>query len=160
MTSSVNETIKRLNEKQDRTDRSFAPDARKAREVVRKMKSGSLPLLAKEIAKVTGDLTAKHEIEEAFHNICVANEAYRREELLDHNQLIEWMGAANGAIKTLPAGSPEHKVKFVNAWNAVVKAVNEATKVGVEKRHREHPITLVSDPESDRLILSPEEMWG
>jgi hypothetical protein len=147
-------------EKQDRTDQTYAPDAKKAREVVRTLNAHSLPLICEKIAVVTGDLAAKHKLQEVFDSFCRANYAYMREELKSDNRLIEWMGGVNGVMPTLPPGAPGHKVNILNAWNAMVTAVNNATKVGVQKRHREQPISLISDLESTQLILPENGFWN
>lgn len=147
-------------EKQDRTDQTYSADAKKAREIVRTLNAHSLPLICEKIAVVTGDLAAKHKLQEVFDNFCRANYAYMREELKSDNRLIEWMGGVNGIMPTLPPGSPEHKVGILTAWNAMVIAVNGATKVGVQKRHREQPITLISDLESTQLILPDNGFWN
>ena len=57
--------------------------------------------------------------------------------------------------------SPEHKIEFASAWNALLACVNEATKVGVHKPHREHPIMLKVDLEepSSTLILPGSVEW-
>lgn len=135
----------RVLDKTDRTEATYSPDARKARALVKMLASGSLPYLCCELAKIVGDLTLKHRLQEVHDAFRTANDVYRREELLTPG-LCEWVGGAGpGRLPELSAGAPEHKVAFANAWNAMLQAVNEATKVGVHRPHREHPIMLMID---------------
>ncbi len=50
------------------------------------------------------------------------------------------------------------------AWNKMLDAVNEATKVGVYKPHREHPIMLMADlevPDNTPLIIAGDHIeWN
>lgn len=142
----------------DRREATLSADARKARAVVRELSCGSLPLICTTIAKHTSDTAVKHGLEEAFDRFAVANGRYMREELKDENKLIEWMGVGHGIMPELPPGSPEHKVELAAAWNLMLQRVNEATKVGVHKPHREHPIVLKIDleqPENTPRIITP-----
>jgi hypothetical protein len=150
--------VDRAEDKYRRTDMTYSADAKKARQLVREMRAHSLPLLAQHLAKITGEMSAKIKLQETFDAFCVANDRYMREELKDPNRLIEWMGGFNGVMPALPDKSPEHKSGLLSAWNALLTAVNDATKVGVQKRHREQPITLVADLEDTSLILS-ETKW-
>lgn len=147
----------------DRREATNAADAVKAREIVRQFGSDSLPVIAAAIAKVTSDLKAKHGLEEAVDRYLVANASYMREELKDVNKIVGWMGVGHGRMPDLPEGSPSHKVEFAAAWNAMLSAVNEATKVGVHKPHREHPIMLMVDLEAagntPRLITPGSVQW-
>jgi hypothetical protein len=149
----------------DRREATNSADAKKARAVVRDLSCGSLPLICTTIAKHTSDLKMKHALEEAFDRFAVANGRYMREELKDENKLIEWMGPHGpGLMPTLPPGSPEHKVELAAAWNQMLMAVNEATKVGVHKAHREHPITLkidLEEPDNTPRIITPDSIeWN
>jgi hypothetical protein len=149
----------------DRTDRIEATnsaDARKARQIVRELRTGSLPLIAQAIAKVTSDLGVKHALQEAFERFAVANDNYMREEIKPRDRLIEWMGVGHGVMPPLPPGSPEYKVELAEAWNALLALVNEATKVGIHKPHREHPIMLKVDLETastPAIILPGSAEW-
>jgi hypothetical protein len=148
----------------DRREATHSADAAKAREIVRRLGSDSLPVIAAAIAKVTSDLKAKHGLEEAVDRYLVANASYMREELKDVNKIVGWMGVGHGRMPDLPEGSPSHKVEFAAAWNMMLSAVNEATKVGVHKPHREHPIMLMADlevPENTPRIITPEHIeWN
>jgi len=153
----------RVIDRKDRVEATNSADARKARQVVRELRTGSLPLLAQAIAKVTGDLGVKHRLQEAFERYAVANDAYMREELKPRDRLIEWMGVGHGVMPQMPPGSPEHKVELAEAWNALLALVNEATKVGIHKPHREHPIMLKVDLETadtPALILPGSAEWN
>lgn len=148
-------------DKKDRTDLTYAPDAKKARQVVREQASHSLPLLCDMIAKVTGEMRVKHTLQEAFDAFAEANRSYYKEELRGNGeQLIGWMGGINGMMAALPATAPAHKVELVQRWNAMLVAVNDATKVGIEKKHATRPITLIADLETDKLLLPADEDWG
>lgn len=146
--------VDRAEDKYRRTDMTYSADAKKARQLVREMRAQSLPLLAQQIAKITGEMAMKIKLQETFDAFCVANNRYMLDELKDPNRLIEWMGGVNGVMPTLPDKAPEHKVAILNTWNAMLAAVNDATKVGVQKRHREHPITLIADLEDTTLIVA------
>lgn len=135
----------------DRKEATNSADARKARAVVRELRSGALAPIAAGIAKITSDLKLKHGLEEAVERFLVANARYRREELLDVNQIMGWPGPGNGILPTLPPECPEHKIELADAWNLMLRLVNEATKVGVHKPHREHPIMLMIDIEQPEL---------
>lgn len=144
----------RVMDTKDRMDLTYAPDAKKARFVVTSMASQSLPLVCLEIIKVTGEQKAKHELQEAFENFAVANRDYFKEEQRGAgDQLIGWMGGVNGLGIALPSDAPVHKLRLKEAWDAMVQKVNEATKVGINKKHKHLPIVLVADLESDKLIL-------
>ncbi|MBK9156734.1 MAG: hypothetical protein IPM11_01160 [Micropruina sp.] len=151
----------RVIDRKDRVEATHAADARKARQIVRSLRSGSLPHLAAEIAKVTSDLGVKHGMQEALERYVDANNEYRRMELKPVDRIVEWMGLGHGVMPPMPAGSPEHKIEFAAAWNALLACVNEATKVGVHKPHREHPIMLKVDLEepSSSLILPGSVEW-
>lgn len=116
------------------------------------------------IASVTSDLKAKHGLDEAVERFMAANIAYMREEGQDVNRIVGWMGVGHGRMPELPEGSPTYKVEFAAAWNAMLSAVNEATKVGIHKPHREHPIMLMADLEvpanTPRIITSEHIEWN
>lgn len=153
----------RVIDRADRVEATNSADAKKAREVVRKLRTGSLPLIAQAVAKVTSDLGVKHKLQEAFDRFAAANDAYMREELKPRDRLIEWMGVGHGVMPPLPPGSPEHKVELAEAWNALLALVNEATKVGIHKPHREHPIMLKVDLETadtPALIVPGSVEWN
>jgi hypothetical protein len=149
----------RVLDKQDRMDQTYAPDARKAREVVRNAASDpvmghNLPAIAWAIAKVTGEQKAKIDLQSAMEAFATANKEYFKAELRGNGeQLIGWMGGLNGMGVALPADAPDHKKKLRDAWDTLIQHVNHATKVGVEKRHKELPITLIADLEMDKLIM-------
>ena len=148
----------------DRKEATHSADAAKAREVVRSLRSGELYLIATCVAKVTADLKAKHGLEEAVDRFMSANIAYMREEGQDVNRVIGWMGVGHGRMPELPDGAPTYKVELASAWNAMLSAVNEATKVGIHKPHREHPIMLMADlerPENTARIITPNSIeWN
>jgi hypothetical protein len=150
--------VDRAEDKYRRTDLTYSADAKKARQLVRELRAHSLPLLSQQLAKITGDMAVKIRLQETFDAFCVANERYMREELKDPNRLIEWMGGFNGVMPALPDKAPSHKFAILNAWNAMLGVVNDVTKVGVQKTHREQPITLVADLEDTTLIL-PDTKW-
>ena len=148
----------------DRREATNSADAKKARQVVRELRCGSLPLICMTIAKYTSDLKMKHGLQEAFDRFATANGRYMREELKDENKLVEWMGVGHGRMPELPPGSPDHKVEMAAAWNKMLDAVNEVTKVGVHKPHREHPIMLMADlevPDNTPLIIAGDHIeWN
>jgi len=153
-------TPDRVLDKQDRHDLTMSPDAKKAREVVRMAATDpvtghNLPALALAISKVTGEQKAKHLLQEAYEEFCEANALYFQEEGKpgSKDQLIGWMGGFNGFGISLPAEAPYHKIHIRDAWDKLLQRVNDATKVGVQKLHKERPITLMADLESTRLIL-------
>lgn len=148
----------------DRREATNSADAKKARQIVRELRSGDLHLIAACVAKVTSDLKAKHGLEEAVERFMAANVAYMREEGQDLNRIVGWMGVGHGRMPELPEGAPAYKVEFASAWNAMLSAVNEATKVGVHKPHREHPVMLMADlevPANTARIITPEHIeWN
>lgn len=148
----------------DRKEATFSADAAKAREIVRRCRTGNLHELTAMIASVTSDLKAKHGMEEALERYMAANIAYMREEGQDVNRIVGWMGVGHGRMPELPEGAPTYKVEFAAAWNAMLSAVNEATKVGIHKPHREHPIMLMADlevPDNTPRIITPEHIeWN
>ena len=152
-------TPDRTKDTQDRNDLTYAPDAKKARQIVRQLMAdpvagNNLAVIAKAIATVTGDQKNKHNIEEAIDNYVVANAEYYKEEGRNkHGDLIGWMGGMTGFGIALPPDAPKHKLDLREAWDALLQRVNDATKVGVQKKHREMPITLIADLEDTRLIL-------
>lgn len=147
----------------DRREATNSADAKKARQIVRDLRCNSLPVLCATFVKYMSDLKVKHGLQEAFERFAVANQRYMREELKDENTLIGWpVGNSNGRMAPLPPGSPEHKVELVAAWNLMLGAVNEVTKVGVYKPHRELPIMLVVDLEvpENALIVPTAAEWN
>lgn len=144
-------------DKADRVEATNAADAKKARQIVREFKVGSLPVIAQAIAKITSDLTDKHAMQEAVDRFFVANDTYMREEVRTVGHIIEWAGGAgNGVMAKLPPDAPAHKVELVAAWNNMLSLVNSATKMGIYKPHREHPIRLMIDPEDETPVVNPE----
>lgn len=144
----------------DRREATNSADAKKAREIVRRLRLDNLSVLATAIAKVTSDLGFRHKLEEAVERFFAANAAYMREELKDVNRVVGWMGLGHGRMPPMPDGSPDHKVEFADAWNGMLTLVNEATKVGVHKPHREHPIMLMVDleePENTPKLIVPDK---
>ncbi len=153
----------RVIDRKDRAEATNSADAKKAREVVRGLRTDSLPLIAQTIAKVTSDIGVKHALQEAFDRFSVANDDYMREELKPRDRLLGWMGVGHGVMPPLPPGSPVHKVELAAAWNALLALVNEATKVGVHKPHRGHPIMLKVDLETadtPTLIMPGSVEWN
>jgi hypothetical protein len=146
-------------DKADRIEATNSADAKKSRDVVRRFRTGSLPVIAKALSEILSDIKAKHAMQEAVDRFFVANDRYMKEELRADGQIIEWAGGAGyGIMQALPPGAPEHKVELVAAWNTMLSLVNEATKVGIHKPHREHPIMLKIDLEEPETpaILVPE----
>lgn len=148
----------------DRKEATNSADAVKARAVVRELRTGNLHEIAAVTAKVTSDLKAKHGLDEAVERFMAANLAYMREECQDLNRVVGWMGVGHGRMPELPEGAPAYKVEFAAAWNAMLAAVNEATKVGIHKPHREHPIMLMADLEvtenTARIITPDHTEWN
>lgn len=148
-----------VRDRQDRAEETASPDARKAREVVKALASHTLPELCLCIAKVVGEQALKHRLQDAFDRFSVANRDYMREELRPEDSIVQWLGPHHGNMPEMPPGTPEHKVELAAAWNDMLHAVNEATKVGVQKMSRHVPITLLADIDSDKLIL-PATTWN
>lgn len=148
----------------DRKEATFSADAAKARAVVRELRTGNLYEIAAVLAKVVSDMKAKHGLQEALERYMAANIDFQREEGQDLNRIVGWMGVGHGRMPELPEGAPAYKVEFAAAWNAMLGAVNEATKVGIHKPHREHPIMLMADlevPANTARIITPEHIeWN
>lgn len=132
-------------DRQGRVDATYAPDARKARIVVRDKASHSLVVLAEAIAVVTAEQDVKIRLQERAEAYRNALRVYGKEELRPDNFDIGWMGPRNGLMPVLSGEAPEHKRELAKAWNAMLIEVNAATKVGVEKLNRFAPITLQVD---------------
>jgi len=152
-------TPDRVIDQQDRKDLTYAPDAKKARTVVKMLMDDAiaghnLPMIALEIIKVTGEQKNKHLLQEAFDGFAQANAEYYKMEGRGHgDNLIGWMGGMTGFGIALPGDAPKHKLDLREAWDVLLQRVNDATKVGVQKKHRELPISLIADLEETRLIL-------
>lgn len=160
--------------KQERLEIVHDADARKARRVVKvtaedDAAAHSLPLLADRIARVLSPGAEKHALEAAVDRFVSAERVYLREELRPDNQRIGWMGgyATNhGYLPVLPASAPEHKVELAAAWNHLLRLVNEATRVGVTKRHAALPIQLQADIDETAehtrsvQVATPNEEWN
>jgi hypothetical protein len=138
-------------DRKTRLSATYSPDARKARDAVRRAFTGLGPL-AVEIARITGEMRVKHKIQEAIEKLNDAEEIYAREELRPRPFHIEWAGGVgHGVMPTLPPEAPEHKRDLVAAWNELLRLVNEATRVGVHKPNRDGPIQLIA--EVDTIIM-------
>lgn len=132
----------------DRVDATFAPDARKARDIVKAIDSADVTLtdVALKIAAVTADQDVRIALEARADAFVKATAIYQREEL-QVARPIAWLGqdTTGNFYGAVPPGTPEHKMLLVAAWGAMLRAVNEATKVGVQKKSRYAPITLLAD---------------
>lgn len=142
--SNLGKKTGRAPDRVDRLEATHAADAKKARQIVRQNFT-SLMLLARAIAQVTGDVKVKHGLEGAVERFSTACRVYMKEELKPDGRVIEWMGVGHGVMPRLPDGAPEHKVELAEAWNDMLAKVNEATKVGVHKKHQNLPISLISE---------------
>lgn len=153
-------------DRKDRVDATLAPDARKARDIVRAVATtddpASVPLaeIARSIAKVTADSDARHLLEDRVEAFLQASAIYRREELQAPEQPIAWMGDRNGSLGVnVPPGWPEHRILLGAAWGALLRVVNEATKTGVQKRSKYAPIELITNPDAAPLQQATPE-WN
>ncbi len=142
-------------DRKSRVDRTYAPDAKKARAIVRDEAAHSLAVLAEKIALVTGEQAVKHALQEKAEAFRTALRVYAKEELKADGFDIGWMGPKSGIMPTLPTLTPEHKAALAKAWNDMLFAVNEATKVGVQKLNRYQPITLQVDLDDSGGIIVP-----
>ena len=130
----------------DRAEIARSADARKARDLVRSLRTHSLLEIAVKLAPVVSDLGVRHVLEAAIDKLRIATRVYLVEELKDPGREVGWMGAGNGILRVLP-GRSEHELEMAKAWNGLLMLVNAITSVGLHKPHREHPIMLVADPE-------------
>jgi len=125
-----------------------SPDAKAAREVVRRFAGNSLALLALNISKVVSEVKVKEALKDAVERFFAASSAYLAAELKPAERVIDWLGPRNGLISLLDeATAPAHKVELVRAWLDLLVLVNMTTRVGVEKLSRSHPIQLLVDVE-------------
>ncbi len=147
-----------------RVDATMDPDARKARDIVRAVAttddppSVGLAEIATHIAKVTANAEVRARLEhrvELFHQGVAT---YLKEELQAPEKVIAWLGDRTGQFGHAPPPNwPAHRVELVAAWLAPLQAVNEATKVGVQKDSKFRPITLIADPDAAPLApVTPE----
>lgn len=132
-------------DRRERLGTTFSPDAKKCRQVVKTGNFTSLPALALAMTKVIHDAGAKVRIEELLDRVVNAWIVYARIEGKDENTLVEWMGAENGLLPNIGYAAPEHKIVLRDAWNLLVIAVNEATKVGIQRAYRGAVLTLLVD---------------
>lgn len=146
-------------DRKERIDRTYAPDARKARAEVKALATHSLVELAGRIALVTAEQAVKHRLEERAEAFRAALAQYAKEELKAAGFDIGWMGPASGMMPPLPEWAPEHKVALANTWNAMLTAVNEATKVGVHKLNRYRPIELQADLDDGPKLVPGGISW-
>jgi hypothetical protein len=147
-------------DRKERIDRTYAPDAKKARLVVRELATSSLVQLAEQIAVVTAEQDVKHALQEKAEAFRDALATYAQEELKGPDFNIDWMGPRNGIMPAMPDWAPEHKVALASAWNALLFAVNEATKVGVHKLNRYSPITLQVELGDGPQLVQGGVMWN
>ncbi|MEN6527604.1 MAG: hypothetical protein ABFD65_14065 [Candidatus Polarisedimenticolia bacterium] len=142
-------------DRKERVDRTYAPDAKKARAIVRDEATHSLAVLAEKIALATGEQAVKHRLQERAEAFRAALKEYAREELKAADFDIGWMGPKSGIMPAMPTWAPEHKAALARAWNELLFAVNEATKVGVQKLNRYRPIELQVDLDDSAGIIVP-----
>lgn len=144
-----------VRDRQDRADATMAPDARKARDIVRAVLADDYPAnvtlceIALKIAAVTAEQSVRIGLEDRAEAFVRATELYQREEL-QTSRPIAWLGDRNGQFpgEGPPPGAPEHHVTLAAVWLALLTAVNHATKVGVWKKGKYTPITLIADIDS------------
>lgn len=148
-------------DRKDRQDATMAPDARAARATVRGKTYHSLAELAHDIAAVTAEARVKHELEEAVDRFYRASHNYMREEGKPTERVIDWIGPPNGFLRLsiVDGVTPPHKIELTEAWNGLLNLVNHATKVGIEKPHREHPIRLMVDIENPENSPNHAGLW-
>jgi hypothetical protein len=148
--------------RRERAEQTADPDARKTRQIIREGRFTSLPILAKELIPVIGDLAERHRLEEAFDAFVAANAEYRRTEELPP-AVIDWLGPPNGVLR-LPEGAPWHKNALALAWNHLLRVVNELSKVGIVKpakllfSHEPTAIELLADPDDPAVTARGEPM--
>lgn len=147
-------------DRKERLDRTYAPDAKKARLVVRELATHSLVQLAEHIATVTAEQNVKHALQEKAEAFRGALATYAREELKGPGFDIGWMGPRNGIMPAVPDWAPEHKIALAAAWNNLLFAVNEATKVGVQKMNRYMPITLQVELGDGPQLVQGGVVWN
>jgi hypothetical protein len=150
----------KVEDRKSRVDQTYAPDAVRARLVVKELAGGNLADIAEAIAKVTGDQAVKIKLQELVHNFREALRIYAREELHPVGFSIDWMGPVSGIMSPLEAWAPEHKVDLVAAWNALLIGVNAATKVGVHRINRFKPITLQADFDDGPKLIARGIEWN
>lgn len=155
-----------VRDRKDRLDATTSPDARKARDIVKAVAStddpGSVTLteIALKIAAVTADPAVRDLLKDRAEAFQQATEIYQREEL-QASRPIAWLGqdTTGNFYGVVPPGTSEHKMMLVAAWGAMLRAVNEATKVGVQKRSKYAPITLLVDVDA-APIAGPTPEWN
>lgn len=137
--------------RKERAEQTADPDARKTRQIIRDGRFTSLPVLARMLIPVIGDLSERHKLEGALDGFIAANAEYRKVEDLPP-AVIDWIGPPNGVL-SLPEGAPEHKGNLAAAWNHLLRVVNELSKVGIVKpqkllfSHEPTAIELLADPD-------------
>lgn len=144
----IDPPVPRVLDQVDRLEIARSADARKARVIVKLLRTHSLAKLAREILPGIGDIPTRHKLEGALDRFMVANDVYMDLEL--RSGVIDWMGPARGLGVHIPPSAPEHKVELAAAWDALLMLVNQITNVGIHKPHREHPIFLLVDPEQNQ----------
>jgi hypothetical protein len=149
--------------KQDRAEQTYSADARKARQVIRELgEQQSLFIIATAMYPVISELVMKQKLQNATERYALANSNYMREEQLDGNQIVGWMGPPqHGHMPELPPGAPDHKVEFAAAWNDMLRLVCEAAKVGITKPNRYAPIQLQVDVDAGKepIIMVGATKW-
>ena len=140
----------------ERVERSFSPDAKKVRDLVKAREWHSLPELAAVLVKVVTERKTRERIEAALDAYVSACAEYFNMEARPSGDLIAWMGPAVGHLPALPPGAPEHKLTLAATWNELLAAVNEAACVGVLKASRYRPIRLQVDLDAE---ATPEDTW-
>ena len=147
--------------RKERAERTYDPDARKTRDLIRQGRFISLPMLARALVPLISDLAERYELEQALEAFLAANAEYRTVEGLPM-AVIGWLGPPNGML-SLPEAAPEHKVNLVAAWHALLQKVNHLSKVGIVKPqkllfdHNPTAIELLADPDDAPVRTGPVE---
>lgn len=145
--------------RQERVEQTYGVDARKTRDLIRQGRFTSLPVLARCLQPFITDQGERIKLEEALDRFMIATGEYRRTEELP-SAVIDWLGPPNGQL-ALPPGAPDHKRHLVEAWHALLKQVNELSRVGVIKPPRlmmspdQTAIELLVDLDEDNPQVAP-----
>lgn len=127
----------------DRQAATFDADAKKARHEVREGRHFDLVKLALALIKIVSAPSIKQKLQKVVHEYEEARAYYNKSEnLADTYQPMTWPTAGNGFVPDPPGYAYPHKAGVMTAWNALLAAVNETTKVGVQRWRAEDPIEL------------------
>lgn len=137
--------------RRERAEQTYGADARKTRDLIRDGRFTSLPVLARMLVPVIGDLAERHKLEGALDGFIAANAEYRKVEDLPP-AVIDWIGPPNGVLQ-LPEGAPEHKGNLAAAWNHLLRVVNELSKVGIVKPQK---LLFSTEPTAIELLADPD----